>query len=108
MDRDIHDYKTARGVCPIRVWLKELQDLKAKRAVLRRIDRIVPGNFGDHKFIGSGVWEMRIDVGPGYRLYYGHIGASVVLLLCSGSKRTQTPDIRRALAYWDDSLRRMT
>ena len=60
MIRDIRIYETARGSCPIRVWLEELQDLKAKRAVYRRIDRIVPGNFGDHKFIGSGVWEMRI------------------------------------------------
>jgi len=108
MDRDIRDYKTARGVCPVRIWLHELQDLKAKRAVLRRIDRMVPGNFGDHEFIGGGVWEMRVDVGPGYRVYYSHIGTSVVLLLCGGPKRTQSQEIRKALAYWDDYLRRMT
>ena len=108
MSRDIRYYVTARGACPVRSWLEELQDLKAKRTVARRIYRIIPGNFGDHKFIGGGVWEIRIDVGPGYRLYYGHIGASVVLLLCGGSKRTQTADIRKALAYWADYLRRMT
>jgi len=106
MTRDIQYYVTARGACPVRSWLAEMQDLKAKVAVVRRIDRLVPGNFGDHKFVGSGVWELRIDVGPGYRLYYGHMGSAAVLLLCGGSKRTQDQDIRKALEYWADYWRR--
>lgn len=99
---------TARGVCPVRKWLQALPDAKAKVAVIRRIDRIVPGNFGDHKFIGSGIWELRIDVGPGYRIYYRHIGLTAVLLLCGGSKRTQSQDIRNALDFWADYQRRTT
>jgi putative addiction module killer protein len=58
------------------------------------------GNFGDHKFCREGVWEFRIDVGPGYRLYYGLAGKQTVLLLCGGDKRTQSSDIACACGYW--------
>jgi putative addiction module killer protein len=60
------------------------------------------GNFGDHKFCRDGVWELRIDVGPGYRVYYAVAGSQVVLLLCGGDKRTQGADINRACEYWQD------
>ncbi len=87
-------------------WLKRLRDTQAKVAVARRVTRIEQGNFGDHKFCREGVWELRIDAGPGYRVYYALSGRRVVLLLCGGDKRTQDADIARAVDYWQDWQRR--
>ena len=83
-------------------WLKQLRDSRAKVAVVRRVARVESGNFGDHKFCRDGVWELRIDVGAGLRVYYGRSGSRVVLLLCGGDKRTQDQDIDRAVAHWQD------
>jgi putative addiction module killer protein len=81
---------------------RKLRDTKAKIAIDRRINRIKLGNFGDRKFCRDGVWELRIDVGQGYRVYYAVAGNQVVLLLCGGDKRTQNADIVRACEYWHD------
>lgn len=83
-------------------WLNRLLDKRAKVAVVRRVARIEEGNFGDHKFCREGVWELRIDVGPGYRVYFAFSGQRVVLLLGGGGKRTQNADIRLAIGYWQD------
>ena len=80
----------------------DLSDKRARAAVLRRIDRMMEDNIGEHRFVGDGVWELKIDVGPGYRVYYAQKGKTVVLLLCAGSKRTQREDIARAVEYWND------
>lgn len=87
-------------------WLKRLRDMQAKVAIARRVPRIEQGNFGDHKFCRQGVWELRVDAGPGYRVYYALSGRRVVLLLCGGDKRTQDADIARAVDYWQDWQRR--
>ena len=87
-------------------WLQRLRDSQAKVAVVRRVTRVELGNFGDHKFCRDGVWELRIDVGPGYRVYYALSGHRLVLLLCGGDKRTQDADITRAVGYWQDWQRR--
>lgn len=81
-------------------WLEELKDIAGRAAILKRIDRVEEGNFGDHRFVGAGVWEIRIHFGPGYRVYYGEDGPTIVLLLCGGDKGTQTKDIRRARELW--------
>jgi putative addiction module killer protein len=83
-------------------WYRRLRDAKARRQIDRRLDRVILGNFGDHKSCGSGVWELRIDVGPGYRIYYGRSGERIVLLLCGGDKSTQPKDIEKAREYWID------
>jgi putative addiction module killer protein len=83
-------------------WLKTLRDRVAKLAILRRVDRVINGNFGDHKFCRDGVSELRVDVGAGYRVYYAIAGKQVVLLLCGGDKRTQDADINRACANWQN------
>lgn len=88
-------------------WLKRLRDSQAKIAVVRRVARVELGNFGDHKFCRDGVWELRIDAGPGYRVYYALAGQRVVLLLCGGDKRTQDADIARAATCWQDWQRRI-
>ncbi|MDO8373255.1 MAG: type II toxin-antitoxin system RelE/ParE family toxin [Burkholderiaceae bacterium] len=87
-------------------WLQRLRDSQAKVAVVRRVTRVELGNFGDHKFCRDGVWELRIDVGPGYRVYYALSGHRVMLLLCGGDKRTQDADITRAVGHWQDWQRR--
>ena len=99
-------YLTAEGRDLFQDWLDGLRDMRACIAILRRVDRVTRGNFGDHRFCREGVWELRIDVGVGYRVYYAQAGQTVVLLLCGGKKRTQDADIARAVACWQDYQRR--
>jgi len=77
-------------------------DGMAKIQIVKRLNRLLIGNFGDYKFCREGVWELRIDFGPGYRVYYAVVGTTVVLLLCGGDKRTQARDIDRACEYLRD------
>jgi len=78
-------------------WLKAVRDPLGRRAVVRRLARIAStDHFGDHAGVGEGVSELRIDVGPGYRIYYTVRDGRVVLLLCGGDKDSQERDIRRA------------
>ncbi|AVT80465.1 type II toxin-antitoxin system RelE/ParE family toxin [Rhodopseudomonas palustris] len=77
-------------------WLAALSDLRARLQIVRRIERIAAGNFGDAKSVGGAVKELRIDYGPGYRVYDTRRGDTVVILLCGGDKRTQSKDIRKA------------
>ena len=83
-----------------------VRDMRARVAILRRLERMKVGNFGDHKFCRDGVWELRIDTGPGYRVYYAQAGQTLVLLLCGGDKRSQQADIERAVTCWKDYQRR--
>ncbi|MDB5837995.1 MAG: addiction module antitoxin RelB [Caballeronia sp.] len=82
------------------VWLLGVTDVLARAAILVRIKRAAPGNFGDCHDVGSSVWEMRIHTGPGYRVYYARDGLTVYLLLAGGSKQGQISDIARAKAMW--------
>ena len=77
-------------------WLQHLWDPNAVARIVGRIRRMVMGNPGDTRSVGEGILEMRIDYGPGYRIYYVHRGAQIVILLCGGDKRTQQRDIKRA------------
>jgi putative addiction module killer protein len=77
-------------------WLHRIRDPNAAARIVARIRRMEQGNPGDTRGVGKGVLEMRVDYGPGYRIYYLHRGAWIVILLCGGDKRTQTQDIKRA------------
>jgi putative addiction module killer protein len=99
---EIRHYLTRSEKDVFMEWRRQLRDTRAKIAIDRRINRMELGNFGDHRFCRDGVWEHRIDVGPGYRVYYAIAGAPVVLLLSGGDKRTQDAEIDRACAYWLD------
>jgi putative addiction module killer protein len=95
-------YTTADGRDVVMQWLGGLRDLTAQARILARIGRMAGGGFGDCKPVGGGVWELRIDHGPGYRVFYARIEDRVVLLLAGGDKRTQKADIRRAQDYLKD------
>jgi len=82
--------------------LDGLKDKKGRYSIKTRIDRIEDGNFGDCKSLGQGVFELRIQQGPGYRVYFAKDGARIILLLCGGAKRSQEKDIMRAKNYWTD------
>ncbi len=78
-------------------WLDALKDIRARARILMRIERLAAGNLGDVKPVGGGVSELRIDYGPGYRVYYKKHGRQVVILLAGGDKSTQTKDIKTVL-----------
>ena len=83
-------------------WLDGLRDRQAQARIAARLIRLNNGNLGDCKPVGDGVWELRIDWGPGYRVYYAIEGKRVVLLCDGGDKRTQTADIGRAIDRWKE------
>ena len=83
-------------------WLANLTNPRAMAKIIVRIDRLAAGNFGDCKPLRDGVWELRIDWGAGYRVYYALAGRTSVVLLCGGDKRKQSADIKRAVECWND------
>jgi putative addiction module killer protein len=98
----IRRYVTESGKDVFGEWLSGLKDARTQARVVARIDRLAVGNLGDCKPLGGGLFELRIDWGPGYRIYYAMIGRSCVLLLSGGDKKRQTSDIRRAREYLKD------
>ncbi len=88
------------GNAPFTEWLEDLRDRAAFAKIAIRLDRVQGGNFGMVKALGDGVNELKIDFGPGYRLYYAMSGKTVVLLLIGGDKSTQGKDIETAKSYW--------
>ena len=97
---EIRRYRTAAGVEPFTEWLSDLRDRQARARILARLERLEIGNFGDCRFLRDGVSEMRIDWGPGYRVYYGRDGRALIVLLVGGDKRRQAADITRAIDLW--------
>ena len=98
MVRVVH-YVTEGGTDYFDEWL-QCQDAETKARVQTRIDRIELGNFGDHKGVGEGVFELRIDCGPGYRVYYGVDSETLVIFLVGGTKKRQARDVKVAQTYW--------
>lgn len=78
-------------------WLESLRDRVAKVAIIKRVARMEVELFGDCKSLREGIWELKVDVGAGYRVYYAHVGNRVILLTTGGDKRSQSRDIERAL-----------
>jgi putative addiction module killer protein len=99
---ELRRYLTASGRDVFGDWLSRLRDARTRAKIVARIDRLSAGNFGDVKALRDGLFELRIDWGPGYRVYYALAGRSCVLLLCGGDKRKQVSDIKRALEYLKD------
>lgn len=100
--RELQRYITPDGKIPFSEWFDSLRDFNAKARIIKRLDRVGSGNLGDYRSVGEGVYELRIDYGPGYRVYFGQVGSTIVLLLCGGDKSTQDQDIRKAIEFWTD------
>jgi putative addiction module killer protein len=103
---EIRHYVSRSGKDVFDTWLTSLADARAQARVAVRINRLAAGNFGDCRSLGRGLCELRIDWGPGYRVYYAMIGRRCVLLLCGGDKRRQSSDVECAYAYLEDYKRR--
>lgn len=100
--REIRRYITPDGKNPFAEWLSSLRDLNAVVKIEQRLDRVRLGNLGNSKSVGEGVCELKIDFGSRYRVYFGQLGSTIVLLLCGGDKSTQEQDIRTAYEYWKE------
>ncbi len=101
-EREVRTYLTLSGRAPYDEWLDRLQDARTRGIIRARLNRVRLGNFGDCSSVGDGVFEFRIDYGPGFRVYFGQEGSKLVILLCGGDKNSQSRDIDRAKEYWAD------
>jgi putative addiction module killer protein len=99
---EVRRYQTTAGRIPVSDWLDGLRDRAARLRIVARLDRLTENLRGDWKSVGGGVCELRVDYGPGYRVYYAQDGVSLILLLCGGTKRKQDKDIEKAHEYWKD------
>lgn len=104
---EIRHYVTPAGKDVFDAWLTALADTRAQAKIAARLNRLAAGNFGDCKPLGRGLYELRIDWGPGYRVYYAMIGRACILLLCAGDKRKQAADVERAASYLEDYKKRI-
>ncbi|MFI4938659.1 MAG: type II toxin-antitoxin system RelE/ParE family toxin [Candidatus Berkiellales bacterium] len=104
--RQIEIYCTTNGKKPFISWLESVKDKKYRYRIKERLDRIALGNMGDCKLIKYGIFELRCDFGPGYRIYFGEENKKIVILLCGGDKSTQEKDIKKAIKYWEEYLSR--
>lgn len=93
-------YATEDGREPYTEWLESLKDYVTRSKIIRRIERLKQGNYGDCKSVGSGVRELRFFFGSGYRVYIGESANDLVILLCGGDKDSQDRDIEKAKEYW--------
>ena len=100
-------YKTAAGVEPYVEYLDSLRDRQAAAKIKIRVTRAEMGNLGNHRTVGLGVIELKIDFGPGYRVYVAPYGNEAIILLCAGDKSAQDKDIARAHSYWEDCRRNL-
>jgi putative addiction module killer protein len=105
-EQDVLVYSRSDGSEPFTDWLRGLRDGTARNRIRQRIARVRLGNFGDARSLGDGLFELRIHLGPGYRVYFGREGDRVVILLCGGDKGSQNRDIERATRYWQDQRSR--
>lgn len=99
-------YLTEAGGKPFNEWLNGLQDITARQKIRIRLDRVRLGNLGKNRSLGEGVHELKIDYGPGYRVYYAIEKKTVILLLMGGDKSSQDKDIALVQKYWQDHKRR--
>ena len=104
----VYRYKTEAGAEPVTEWLLSLKDNLVQAKMRLRINRVAEGNFGDCSSVGDGVSELREHIGARFRMYFGQQGKTIVILLCGGTKRTQTSDINTAKRYWTDWKKRQS
>jgi putative addiction module killer protein len=99
---EVEIYETIGGKVPFSDWVMKLKNVQDSAQILLRLDRVKQGNLGDHKFIADGMFELRVDTGAGYRVYFGRVSDSRIVILWAGDKSTQARDIEKALGFWKD------
>ena len=99
----VNAYRTSSGREPFTEWLDSIRDKITQSRIKKRIDRVEDGNMGDYRRLGTNLYELRLDFGPGYRIYFSiyfsESDSSTLLLLCAGDKSSQTRDIERAKEF---------
>lgn len=98
--RKIQFHRTSNRREPFPEWLESIRDRRTQTRIRKRLDQLEGGNFGDCQSVGDGVYELRLHFGAGYRIYFGEIDNTIILLLCGGDKSSQTQDIEQAKIYW--------
>ncbi|MDE0040494.1 MAG: type II toxin-antitoxin system RelE/ParE family toxin [Candidatus Poribacteria bacterium] len=98
--RKIQIYVDQNGREPFTEWLKSIRNRRTQKRIQTRIDRLEAGNLGDYRSVGDGVFELRFQFGPGYRVYFGESDNTIIVLLCGGDKSSQARDIEQAKTYW--------
>ena len=101
MQKDVVIFEDSKGKQPFTEWLDSL-DSAIRGRIENRVLRLYHGNYGDHKTLQSGVKELRLHFGSGYRIYFAEDGRTIVILLCGGDKGSQGSDIKRAIEYWNE------
>lgn len=104
MKKTLRIYRDTNGKQPYLQWLSKLKDVKAADSITARLERLVDGSYGNHRYLGNGIAELKFNMGPGYRIYFGEDGDTIVLLLCAGDKSSQKKDIKQAKLYWERYL----
>lgn len=99
---EIQIYTKENGSQPFIEWRDSIKDAVMRTRIISRIHRLQIGQFGDYKSLGQGIGELRMHFGKGYRIYFGRIGNTIVLLLSGGDKDTQQKDITKAREYWQE------
>jgi putative addiction module killer protein len=100
--KNIIIYETIKGERPFAEWFLSFKDRRIKDRITKRIDRVKLGNYGDYKKISEFIFELRLNFGKGYRIYFAEDEGNIVLLLCGGDKTSQKKDIKKSLEYWSE------
>jgi putative addiction module killer protein len=102
MEKMLRYYIKPNRKSPFSEWLGKIKNHTTRSRIERRLERMERGNYGDYKNLGDGVYELKLDFGAGYRIYFAEIDNIVILLLCGGNKSTQSKDIVLAKEYWQE------
>ena len=102
----LRNYITQSGKVPFLDWLNGIKDSVTRHRIRRRLDRVELGHYGVYKALGDGICELKLDFGPGYRIYFAEHDEIIVILLCGGNKSSQVKDINTAKMYWQELLER--
>lgn len=102
MNKILRYYKTPNGKSPFAAWIKKIKDHTVRSRIERRLERLEIGHYGDCEVVESGIYELRLHFGPGYRIYFAESGETIVIILCGGDKSNQSKDIEKAKQYWQE------
>lgn len=110
-EKEIREYLKTDGQCPFKQWKETIKDVKTKAIIAKHIDRLSLGNTGNCEPVGAGVHELKINYGPGLRVYFANDGVEIIILLCGGGKtgqkiKSRDTDIEKAQEYWGDYKKR--